>query len=31
VPVLLLGLVLRRPLMDFNENLLRELESTKLI
>lgn len=31
VPMLLLGLVLRRPLMDFNANLLRELESTKLM
>lgn len=31
VPTLLLGFVLRRPLMDFNQNLLRELESTKLL
>ena len=31
VPMLLLGFVLRRPLMDFNANLLRELESTKLM
>lgn len=31
VPILLLGFVLRRPLMDYNKNLLRELESTKLM
>lgn len=31
VPILLLGFVLRRPLMGFHENLLRELESTKLM
>ncbi len=31
VPTLLLGFVLRRPLIDFNQNLLRELESTKLL
>ncbi len=31
VPTLLLGFVLRRPLMGFNQNLLRELESTKLM
>ncbi|ORI15418.1 YhgE/Pip domain-containing protein [Rhodococcus sp. 1168] len=31
VPILLLGFVLRRPLMEYNKNLLRELESTKLM
>ncbi len=31
VPTLLLGFVLRRPLIHFDETLLRELESTKLM
>ncbi|KAA0918329.1 YhgE/Pip domain-containing protein [Dietzia sp. ANT_WB102] len=31
VPMLLLGFVLRRPLLGVHENMLRELESTKLM